>query len=225
MAVDYRNFDMKPRWKSRYHQIFGAEPEFEVVRKNATAVPDSREIERRRRARRRARGQIRDENGEDRNPLDLQLRRGPPRLAQGVGTRAMDEEGLPVVYPVREFADGGSTSPDDFLSDGGVTDAEEEDLADEAEEAIEEVDEEQKEKTMATKFDAVTFAKRVAKDGVSAISEAEATDLIKTYANAHRLAGENASAAFARIYTGNDDVGLSFRKMVQMAKGIAHPHV
>jgi hypothetical protein len=82
-----------------------------------------------------------------------------------------------------------------------------------------------KEKSMNKQFDVVSFAKRVADDGLSVVSEAQATELIKQYCDANRLPGEKSSAAFARVFSGNDDVGLNFRKMVQIAKGIAHPHV
>jgi hypothetical protein len=78
---------------------------------------------------------------------------------------------------------------------------------------------------MREHFDVVSFAKRVVDDGVSAVSEAQATALIKQYSDAHRLPGEKSSVAFSRIYGADDDVGLNFRKMIQIAKGIAHPHV
>jgi hypothetical protein len=84
---------------------------------------------------------------------------------------------------------------------------------------------ENKEESMDKHFDVVRFAKRVVDDGVSAVSEEQATELIKQYANANRLPNEKPAAAFARIYSSDDDVGLNFRKMVQIAKGIAHPHV
>jgi hypothetical protein len=79
--------------------------------------------------------------------------------------------------------------------------------------------------SMREQFDAVQFAKRVVDDGESPLTEEEATRVIKRYSDAHRLPNESDVAAFARIYSGNDDVGLSFRKMVQLAKGFGHPHV
>lgn len=78
---------------------------------------------------------------------------------------------------------------------------------------------------MDKNFDAVSFAKRVVNDGVSAVSEQQATELIQKYASDHRLPNEKPAAAFARIYSGDDDVGLAFRKMITIAKGHAHPHV
>lgn len=83
----------------------------------------------------------------------------------------------------------------------------------------------QEESDMTKSFDAVSFAKRVVDDGVSAISEQQATELIQKYASDHRLPNEKPAAAFARIFSADDDIGLSFRKMVTIAKGHAHPHV
>jgi hypothetical protein len=74
-------------------------------------------------------------------------------------------------------------------------------------------------------FDAYLFAKRVVADNLSAVSEQQATELIKKYADEHKLPHESSAAAFSRIYTGDDDVGLSFRKMIQIAKNLPHPHV
>jgi hypothetical protein len=85
--------------------------------------------------------------------------------------------------------------------------------------------EDNRRKNMREHFDVVSFAKRVVDDGIAAVSEMQATELIKQYSDANRLPGEKPAAAFARIYSGDDDIGLNFRKMVQIAKGIAHPHV
>jgi hypothetical protein len=78
---------------------------------------------------------------------------------------------------------------------------------------------------MSEHFDVVAFSKRVVDDGQSVISEAQAFELVQKYANLHRQVGERPAVAFARIYGGDDDIGLNFRKMVQISKGIAHPHV
>jgi hypothetical protein len=78
---------------------------------------------------------------------------------------------------------------------------------------------------MREHVDVVSFAKRVVADGESVVSEAQPTELIKQYSDANKLPGEKSSVAFARIFGGDDAIGLNFRKMVQIAKGIAHPHV
>ena len=78
---------------------------------------------------------------------------------------------------------------------------------------------------MSKDFDLFSFCKHVNATGTSPLTEAEATQLVKAYTDVHRLPNESSATAFARIYCGNDDVGLSFRKMVQVSKGIAHPHV
>jgi hypothetical protein len=81
------------------------------------------------------------------------------------------------------------------------------------------------ENSMTKSFDAVAFAKRVVDDGITAISEAQAFELVQKFASDHRLPNEKPAAAFARIYGADDDIGLSFRKMITIAKGHAHPHV
>jgi hypothetical protein len=83
----------------------------------------------------------------------------------------------------------------------------------------------EEENHMRENFDVVSFSKRVVSDGVSAVSESQAFEPVKHYTDANRKPGEKSSVAFARIYGGDDDVGLNFRKMIQLSKGIAHPHV
>jgi hypothetical protein len=56
-------------------------------------------------------------------------------------------------------------------------------------------------------------------------SEAELTAHIMKFAGDHRLPGESQVAAFSRIFSAPDDVGLALRKAVQVAKGHPHPHV
>jgi hypothetical protein len=73
--------------------------------------------------------------------------------------------------------------------------------------------------------DLVKLAKRIAETGSTHLSEYEAFELVQKYAKLHRKEGESSEGAFARIYSANDDVGTSFRKMVQVAKGHPHPHV
>ena len=86
-------------------------------------------------------------------------------------------------------------------------------------------DPDQEESNMDKNFDIVKFAKRVVDDGVSAISEQQAFELVQKYASDHRLVNETPAAAFARVYGGGDDIALNFRKMITIAKGHAHPHV
>jgi hypothetical protein len=62
--------------------------------------------------------------------------RGPPRLAEAVGTRAMDEEGLPVVYPHGAIARPDEDDDDKDLPEG-PDEGDAEDVADEAEELLE----------------------------------------------------------------------------------------
>jgi hypothetical protein len=72
-------------------------------------------------------------------------------------------------------------------------------------------------------FDVYQFAKRVCDDNVSALNEHQLTELIKDRAAKERRPGESSAAAFCRIY--EDDSGLPLRKAIQVAKGVAHPHV
>lgn len=101
-------------------------------------------------------------------------------------------------------------------------DADPQEVSDAAEELIEAATKEE-DNDMTDDF--VKFAKRVAAEGDTHLSEAEATEMILKYASINRLGNESQAAAFNRIFTADDDVGVSLRKMVQVCKGIPHPHI
>lgn len=64
-------------------------------------------------------------------------RRGPPRLAEAVGTRAMDEEGLPVTYPAVYIAGGDDDSEEEKEVEEAADEEDAEELAEEAADTVE----------------------------------------------------------------------------------------
>ena len=71
-------------------------------------------------------------------------------------------------------------------------------------------------------LDPISVCKTIASEGKAySITEHELTELIQKHASANRLLGESAASAFARVFTADDDTGLTFRKAIQIAKGVA----
>ena len=66
----------------------------------------------------------------------------------------------------------------------------------------------------------VAFSKAVADSGRcdGAVTEQEFTAAVTDYAKARALPGETPDAAFARVFTANDDVGLTLRKACAIIK-------
>jgi hypothetical protein len=77
---------------------------------------------------------------------------------------------------------------------------------------------------MPETFNKITDVPRVCKGiadaGSTSISEAEMTTLITAYAK-HLHPDMKPDAAFAKVFTANDETGIAFRQAVQIAKGLA----
>ena len=68
--------------------------------------------------------------------------------------------------------------------------------------------------------DVPQVCKGIADQGSTSISESEVTALITAYAK-HAYPDARPDVAFAKVFTANDDVGIAFRRAVQIAKGLA----
>jgi hypothetical protein len=68
--------------------------------------------------------------------------------------------------------------------------------------------------------DVVRVCKGIADQGSTSLSEAELTGVITAYGKSI-YPDMRPDAAFAKVYTADNEIGIAFRKAVQIAKGLA----